>query len=155
MTPLERNQQLTARFQIIQDHLTHADPNDFDTQIPPTLVSCDADTQTVIYSFDMKPNFSNPHGMGHGGIIAAMLDCAQGATIAGFCDDHPHIVTVSLQTSYLRPVLLGQPLFVKVVIQKLGGHIAYCSAEAWQEKGKIAVTCSGVYHIVRNSQQKD
>lgn len=50
MTVLAQNEKLTATFQAVCDHLTHADPNDFDSQIPPTFVSCDAEQNTVVCS---------------------------------------------------------------------------------------------------------
>ena len=81
MTVQERNQQIETRFRTVREHLTHANPNDFDRQIPPNFVSCDWEHQTITYAFDMEPRFGNPHGMGHGGIVAAMLDCAQGSAI--------------------------------------------------------------------------
>ena len=64
-----------------------------------------------------------------------------------YSTDHPIIVTVSLQTSYLRPVELGETLYVKVTLQKVGRSIAYCVAEAWQKPGELCVTTAGVYHL--------
>ena len=87
MTVQERNQQIETRFRTVREHLTHANPNDFDRQIPPTFVSCDWEHQTITYAFDMEPRFGNPHGMGHGGIVAAMLDCAQGSAIDCYSTD--------------------------------------------------------------------
>lgn len=149
MTIQEQNQTVAATFQTVCDHLTHADPNDFDSQIPPAFVSCDAEETTITCSFETKKAFGNPHGMMHGGLIAAMIDCAQGSTIAAFCGTDAHIVTVSLQISYIQPVLVEKPLFVQVQIQQIGGRIAYCSSTAWQETGTTVATTSGVYHVIR------
>ena len=101
----------------------------------------------------MEPRFGNPHGMGHGGIVAAMLDCAQGSAIDCYSTDHPIIVTVSLQTSYLQPVQLGKTLYVKVTLQKVGRTLAYCAAEAWQQSGQLCVTTAGVYHLSPRPQK--
>ena len=154
MTILSQIAQLAANFQAVCDHLAHADPNDFDSQIPPTFLSCDAEQKTIVCSFEGKKSFGNPHGTMHGGLIAAMIDSAQGSTIAAICGLDTKIVTVSLQISYLQPILVEQPLFVRVRIQQTGGHIAYCSAEAWQQEGKIAATTSAVYHIIRGGKQQ-
>lgn len=54
MAILSQNTQLAANFQAVCDHLAHADPNDFDSQIPPTFLSCDAEQQTIVCSFDAK-----------------------------------------------------------------------------------------------------
>ena len=116
MTVQERNQQIETRFRTVREHLTHANPNDFDRQIPPNFVSCD-------------------------------WDCAQGSAIDCYSTDHPIIVTVSLQTSYLQPVQLGKTLYVKVTLQKVGRTLAYCAAEAWQQSGQLCVTTAGVYHL--------
>ena len=154
MTTLAKNAQLAANYQAVCDHLAHADPNDFDSQIPPTFISCDAEQNSIVCSFDVKQSFGNPNGTMHGGLIAAMIDSAQGSTIAAICGLDTRIVTVSLQISYLQPTLVGQPLFVRVRLQQAGGHIAYCSAEAWQQEGKIAATTSAVYHITRGGKQQ-
>lgn len=60
MTVLAQNEKLTATFQAVCDHLTHADPNDFDSQIPPTFVSCDAEQNTVVCSFEVKRASETP-----------------------------------------------------------------------------------------------
>lgn len=153
MTVLEQDTKLATTFQAICDHIAHADPNDFDSQIPPSFVSCDAEQKTVVCSFQVPETFGNPHGMMHGGIIAAMIDCAQGSTISSICGTDTRIVTVSLQISYIQPVFTGRPLFVRVRIQQIGGRITYCSAEAWQQEGKITTTTSGVYHILRGGKK--
>lgn len=153
MTAQDRNQQIEARFQTVREHLTHTSPNDFDGQIPPNFVSCDWESKTITYYFDMEPRFGNPHGKGHGGIVTAMLDCAQGSAIDCYSTDHPIIVTVSLQTSYLCPVELEEKLYVKVTLQKVGKTIAYCVAEAWQKPGKLCVTSAGVYHMTPRPPQ--
>ena len=154
MTVLAQNEKLTATFQAVCDHLTHADPNDLYSQIPPTFVSCDAEQNTVVCSFEVKNSFGNPHGNMHCCLIAAMIDSAQGSTIASICGLDTHIVTVSLQVSYLKPIFVGQKLFVRVRVQQAGGHIAYCSAEAWQQEGEIAATTAAVYHIIRGAKQR-
>ena len=148
MKLVSENSQLTENFHAVSEHLANADPNDFDSQVTPCLVSCDAANRTLICRFDSKPFFGNPHGYMHGGIIAAMVDTAGGSTIHSFCGRQTHIVTISLQISYIRPVLVEKPLFVRVNVQQIGGRVAYTSAEAWQEEGKIVSTCSGVYHVI-------
>lgn len=154
MTISAQSTQLAANFQAVCDHLTHANPNDFDSQIPPTFVSCDPEENSLVCSFEVKESFGNPHGTMHGGLIAAMIDSAQGSTIASICGVDTHIVTVSLQISYIRPVLVGQRLFVRTRIQQIGGHIAYCSAEAWQQEGEIVATTASVYHILRGGMKR-
>lgn len=151
MTAPERNQRLEERFRAACDHLAHTDPNDFDSQICPSFVSCNAEAQYIISSFDMKKQFGNPWGMGHGGILAAMIDCAQGTTISCFCDDDSSIVTISLQVSYIQPTMVERPVFVKTTIQKLGGRVVYCSSEAWQEPESIAATSTSVYHVAHGA----
>ena len=81
MTVQERNQQIETRFRTVREHLTHADPNDFDRQIPPTFVSCDWEHQTITYAFDMEPRFGNPHGKGHGGMMVNALGAKYGIVV--------------------------------------------------------------------------
>lgn len=151
MILVTRNEELEANFHRISDYLAHTDPDDFDSQIPPIFISCDAAQKTVLCSFEVKRFFGNPHGFMHGGLSAAMLDTAQGTSIHAFCGVDTHIVTISLHTSYIRPVVVGKPLYVRVHVQQIGGRIAYTFAEAWQEEGEIAVTANGVYHLIHGT----
>ena len=148
MNIVTQDSQLAENFYAVSEHLANTDPNDFDSQVTPYLVTCNALDRTLVCRFNSKPFFGNPHGYMHGGIIAAMVDTAGGTTIHAFCGGQTHIVTISLQISYIRPVLVEKPLFVRVHVQQIGGRVAYTSAEAWQEEGKIVSTCSGVYHVI-------
>lgn len=60
MAILSQNTQLAANFQAVCDHLAHADPNDFDSQIPPTFLSCDAEQQTIVCSLTQKKTLEIP-----------------------------------------------------------------------------------------------
>ena len=138
MTVQERNQQIETRFRTVREHLIHADPNDFDRQIPPTFVSCDWEHQTITYAFDMEPRFGNPHGMGHGGIVVAMLDCAQGSAIDCYSTDHPIIVTVSLQTSLRQVLLLRLHFAVRALVQVIHRQITHSVSVIRPETSRTA-----------------
>ena len=101
MTVQERNQQIETRFRTVREHLTRANPNDFDRQIPPNFVSCDWEHQTITYAFDMEPRFGNPHGMGHGGIVAAagLLCSGSMAAVRSAVRDHGRGVSSVAKTT--------------------------------------------------------
>lgn len=113
--------------------------------MPPRFESCDADSRTYICSFAMRKEYANPGGNLHGGLVAVVFDTAMGHLARFYCD---HMTpTVSLSISYLRPVPVDQPLFVRVHMDKPGSTVDYITAELYTAGApeKILATASGVY----------
>ena len=76
---------------------------------------------------------------------AVVFDPAMGHLARFYCD---HMTpTVSLSISYLRPVPVDQPLFVRVHMDKPGSTVDYITAELYTAGApeKILATASGVY----------
>ena len=153
MTVQERNQQIETRFRTVREHLTRANPNDFDRQIPPNFVSCDWEHQTITYAFDMEPRFGNPHGMGHGGIVAAMLTAPRAAPSTATAPTIPSSSRCPWQTS-IHSQAAGKTLYVKVTLQKVGRTLAYCAAEAWQQSGQLCDHGQGVSSVAKTCRRK-
>lgn len=148
MTVEEKKQALIEKFQRISDRVRHGNPNDFSLQLPLTLMDIDPEARTMTCSFAVSPHFCNPYGNAHGGIIATMLDIAQGAAIGVFGRENCPMVTVSLQISYLKPIAADRTLYIRSRITDLSDSMAFCTAEAWQESpAHFAASATSVYHI--------
>lgn len=79
MTVTEQKKALTQKFERLSEHVAHGNPNDFSLQLPLTLESLDPEDQSMTCSFSIQERFGNPQGIAHGGIIATIMDIAQGA----------------------------------------------------------------------------
>lgn len=102
MTVEEKNQALLEKFRIITAQVATGDPDDFDTQLPLQLVAFHAEDSSMVCYFEVDRKFGNPYGIAHGGIVATMLDIAQGAAVAAYTEMGRRISTVSLQISYFK-----------------------------------------------------
>ncbi len=88
----------------------------------------------------------NSQGIVHGGIIAMLLDVACGNTASAWFDrdEHPVVLTLSLNTSYVSAVSQGR---VTAVARPSGGgrKLAYVNGELHAEDGTLIATAAGVF----------
>ncbi len=91
-------------------------------------------------------NHLNSQGIVHGGIIAILLDVACGNTASAWFDrdEHPVVLTLSLNTSYVSAVSQGR---VTAVARPSGGgrKLAYVNGELHAEDGTLIATAAGVF----------
>ncbi len=88
----------------------------------------------------------NSQGIVHGGIIAMLLDVACGNTASAWFDrdEHPVVLTLSLNTSYVSAVSQGR---VTAVARPAGGgrKLAYVNGELHADDGTLIATAAGVF----------
>ena len=71
------------------------------------LLHFDPESGTASLEFLAKPEFANRHGTVQGGMLAAMLDSAAGATLMAALSPDLTAVTVQLNTFFLKPAPVG------------------------------------------------
>ena len=89
-------------------------------------------------------------GIMHGGLSAAVLDETMGkATIHRTAKSEeewlPKYVTAEMTTKYLKPILIGNKMFVYGRVDKIEGRCCFTSAEITDEEGEVMATATGVY----------
>ncbi len=88
----------------------------------------------------------NSQGIVHGGIIAMLLDVACGNTASAWFDrdEHPVVLTLSLNTSYVSAVSQGR---VTAFARPSGGgrKLAYVNGELHAEDGSLIATAAGMF----------
>lgn len=147
MTVEEQKRALTLKFDRLSKRIAHGNPNDFSLQLPLILKSLDPEEHSMTCSFFVQKSFGNPHGIAHGGIIASIMDIAQGAAVATYAEENRRMTTASLQISYLKSVRTGEKLYVRTKITKIGKTMVFCTAEAWQDEGDNTTLATAIYHI--------
>lgn len=111
----------------------------------------DAEAGTMEVSFNARDDFLNPAGTIQGGFLAAMLDDTMGPVIVLASHGKSYAPTISLNVTFLKPVLPGQVL-VRARIVQMGKTIAYVSGELFDAGGNLAVTATASARIIANPQ---
>lgn len=97
----------------------------------------------------IREDHLNSQGILHGGIIAMLLDVACGNTASAWFDraEHPLVLTLSLNTSYVAAVQQGK---VTATGRASGGgrNLAYVNGELRAEDGTLIATAAGVFKRV-------
>ena len=116
------------------------------SMLQPRLLDCDPAAESLTLAFAAQPWARNPNGAIHGGIVSTMFDTAMG--LATYAAADVLTPTMSLTTSFLRPVPGEGWIVVRAVITRTGRSVLYASAEMWAEAApeKIVATAQGVFH---------
>lgn len=67
----------------------------------------DQQSRSAALCYYAKPEFANRHGTVQGGFLAAMLDSATGQALLAELPPELTAVTMSLETTFVRPASLG------------------------------------------------
>lgn len=79
----------------------------------------------------------NRWGGAHGGILFSLCDVAMGMAIMTLRQEM--VVTVNATIDYLSAAAAGSTLTAVGKVDRLGGKLAFCSAEMTDETGKVIV----------------
>ena len=112
------------------------------------LLHFDADSGTASLEFIARPEFANRHGTVQGGILAAMLDSATGATIMASLPAELTAVTVQLNTTFLKPAPIG-PLCAAARIVTKEDRDATVEVEITTPDGEVVTRGSAHLRILR------
>lgn len=89
----------------------------------------------------------NLRGISHGGLLVTLADSALGDAIVESYDRPVGLVTVTLNTDFLRPAQIGDWVRACVSVQRAGRRMAFaeCSLYAGDEK---IMRASGVFAVM-------
>lgn len=94
----------------------------------------DETQQRVRGRFRLGAEYAGSHGMLHGGIIAVVLDEALGK-VSRFSD--VRTVTAELSVQYLKPVLVGEEIFVEAYQAERNGRQFHHEGEIRNAAGEL------------------
>jgi uncharacterized protein (TIGR00369 family) len=93
-----------------------------------------------------RPEFRQPAGVVHGGVLATMIDTVVVPAIGSGYDEPRAFFTIDLSLRFLSPVIDDDMIAEGWVVQR-GRSIVFCEAEVRSAKGTLAVTGSLVYKV--------
>lgn len=106
---------------------------------------CSYKDRSLTFEFPVQPWQANRAGQIHGGMICTAFDITM-AALARFYAGENFAPTVSLDVRYVRPVMIGDVLIVKVTATATGRRITQLTGEAYsKDTGKLSATASSVF----------
>lgn len=115
------------------------------------LDECSPEEGTITVSLEPAPWMANSMGWMHGGIISSAMDTAMG-TLSRWCaGGEGYTPTVSMQITYLRPVMLSGRVHIRARVTHAGRSLVSLTSELWagSEKTRLLATASGTYAAMR------
>jgi uncharacterized protein (TIGR00369 family) len=113
----------------------------------PTLIS--AEEGKLEYQHVVRPEMTNPMHILHGGISAAMIDDAIGATVYSLNNSHMY-TTVNLTIDYFAPAKVGDVLIAESKIIKKGNQIMNASCILWNHD-KSRMIAKGQSNLIKTN----
>jgi uncharacterized protein (TIGR00369 family) len=95
---------------------------------------------------DLADRHMNSWGVGHGGVVMALLDVAMARAGRSLEHDAPGTVTVEMKTSFFAPAR-GQLRAVGRVLHR-SITMAYCEAELFSGDGTLAAKAMGTFKFL-------
>src|SRR3954452_14635445 len=99
-----------------------------------------------------RPEYRQPAGVWHGGVIASMLDTVVVPAIGGGYDEPREMFTIDMQLRYLAAIREEDAVAEGWVTQR-GRSIVFCDAEVRAASGALAATASFTYQVSRRIQE--
>jgi uncharacterized protein (TIGR00369 family) len=93
-----------------------------------------------------RPEFRQPAGVMHGGVIASMIDTVVVPAIGAGYDEPRQLFTIDIQLRFLAPVV-DDDLVAEGWVTQRGRQIVFCDAEVRAGKGTLAATGTLVYKV--------
>jgi len=146
-------QELTQKLErVISARSADIDPTSVNLRFCPSLDSCDGPSRSAVLRFRTYAWMSNPMGVTHGGIVAAILDASMGTLCVSLYGGMTP--TITMTTNYARPVPLDSEVLVRVRPTYTGGTNAQLSAEMYlpDRPNDPLATCTGVYYTAASTK---
>lgn len=110
-------------------------PSPFMSWLKPVMVEVIEGSLTFQYT--LRHEMTNPFGTLHGGIIAAMIDDAIGATLISYGEPNFY-VSINLVVDYLASAREGDVILAQTAITKKGNQVVNAQCEVWNaDKSKL------------------
>lgn len=104
----------------------------------PVFVTCDFVKGTIDMAYHAQEWELNPENIMHGGIISTALDTSMGLLAHYYTHlSAPTVVTVTMNVTFLKPVLAGDIFHIQCQLDSLGRTLATVKAEVRLERDDI------------------
>jgi uncharacterized protein (TIGR00369 family) len=100
-----------------------------------------------------RPEFNQPAGVMHGGVIMSLIDTVVVPVIGSAYDEPREIFTVDISVRFIAPIV-NEDAIAEGWVVKRGRSIVFLEAEVRTDSGTLAATGSLVYKVSSKPQIK-
>lgn len=131
------------RLDYLQKHLKDT----ISAMIDLRLASCDEEKGEYVFEAVPAPWMINFHGTVHGGMCATFVDQAMGHMAFCLKPGPGNCPTVDMNIKYHRPLLVGDPVLMRVHLVSRTKSLMYMSCEAYRSSApdKICISATATY----------
>lgn len=125
-------------------------PSPFMSWLKPIMVA--VNEGNLVFQYTVRKEMTNPFGTLHGGVIAAMIDDAIGATLISYGEPFFY-VSVNLVVDYLASAREGDVLLADTSILKKGNQIVNAQCEVWNAD-RTKLIAKGYTNLIKTEIKK-
>jgi uncharacterized protein (TIGR00369 family) len=111
----------------------------------------DAAQQVIKVEMQARPEFVNPAGLIHGGMLAAMLDETLSPALAATLGPGEFAPTLEIKVNFISPAKVGRILGTGRIVSR-GRSICFMEGQLHDEKGNLLATATATSKIGRKGQ---
>lgn len=97
-----------------------------------------------------RPEFRQPAGVVHGGVIASVIDTVVVPAVGSGYDGRRQLFTIDIQLRFLAPIA-DDDLVAEGWVSQRGRQIVFCDAEVRSGSGTLAATATLAYKVSSKS----
>ncbi len=123
----------TKAAKFLRDHIGREvsdSPSPFMSWLKPVMVS--VEEGSLVFEYTVRKEMTNPFGTLHGGVTAAMIDDAIGATLISYGEPFFH-VSINLVVDYFASAREGDVIIAQTAVLKKGNQIVNAECEVWNK----------------------
>jgi acyl-coenzyme A thioesterase 13 len=105
-------------------------PSPFMSWLKPRLLA--AAEGSLTFQYTIRKEMTNPFGTLHGGVTAAMIDDAIGATLISYGEPNFY-VSINLAVDYISSAREGDLVIAQTSVTKKGKQVVNAQCEIWNE----------------------
>jgi len=140
-------------FEFLKNHIGKEvleSPSPFMNWLQPKMIT--VETGNLVFQYTIRKEMTNPFGTLHGGIIAAIIDDAIGATLISFGEPF-YYVTVNLAIDYFASSKENDVIIATTSINKKGNTIVNAQCEVWNAD-KTRLLAKGYTNLLKTEIKK-
>jgi len=127
-----------------------ASPSPFMNWLKPVILS--VSEGSLAFQYTVRHEMTNPFGTLHGGITAAMIDDAIGATLIAYGEPYFH-VTVNLAIDYFAAAKEGDVIIAHTQVIKKGRQLVNAQCDVWNED-RTRLIAKGYTNLIKTEIKK-
>lgn len=120
-------------------------PSPFMNWLRPVMAAVEDGSLTFEYT--VRKEMTNPFGTLHGGVTAAMIDDAIGATLISYGEPYFYM-SINLVVDYFSPAREGDVVIAKTALLKKGSQISNAQCEIWN-KDRTKLIAKGYTNLLK------